>query len=249
MTAWRRCRLRHPDQMSRLIRRSRHSASPPRPPHSHPPSPRAGPGRPGRSCAAAGPPRWPAAGSSAGARRARGSPTGWISPAASRSPPAPICRPSIRAALRRRWGSTCIRCPTSRSAFRSNGASASHETGAMPGRLTQPAASSRVCRTGWSWTATARPAWSASARATCSPTARYGSHDGRRWAKAVDLLAGAGVWGAAQPGAARLDVGPHIALRIPAAGTSIAIAADWRFRIAGDARPGSGPTLTIASDF
>lgn len=65
----------------------------------------------------------------------------------------------------------------------------------------------------------------------------------------VDLLAGTGAWGAAQPGAARIDVGPHLALRLPAAGTSVAVAAEWRFRVAGDARPGSGPTLTLATDF
>lgn len=65
----------------------------------------------------------------------------------------------------------------------------------------------------------------------------------------VDLLAGAGAWGAAQPGATRLDLGPHAALRIPTAGASIAVAVDWRRRVAGHARPGSGPTLTIATDF
>jgi len=63
------------------------------------------------------------------------------------------------------------------------------------------------------------------------------------------LLAGAGVWGAAQPGAARLDVGPRVALRLPAGGTTVSIAAEWRARVAGDARPGSGPALTVAADF
>jgi hypothetical protein len=63
------------------------------------------------------------------------------------------------------------------------------------------------------------------------------------------LLAGAGVWGAAQPGAARLDVGPRVAVRLPAAGATVSVAGEWRARIAGDARPGSGPALTIAADF
>jgi len=63
------------------------------------------------------------------------------------------------------------------------------------------------------------------------------------------LLAGAGVWGAAQPGAARLDVGPRVALRLPAAGATLSIAGEWRARVAGDARPGSGPALTVAADF
>jgi hypothetical protein len=61
------------------------------------------------------------------------------------------------------------------------------------------------------------------------------------------LRLGAGAWAAAQPEASRLDVGPHVALRfhpLPAA-----LSADWRFRIAGTARPGSGPALTLAADF
>ncbi|HEX8309144.1 MAG TPA: hypothetical protein VF645_12085 [Allosphingosinicella sp.] len=60
---------------------------------------------------------------------------------------------------------------------------------------------------------------------------------------------GAGVWGAAQPGLARLDLGPQAALRLPVAGRSVTVAADWRVRVAGNARPGSGPTLTLATDF
>jgi hypothetical protein len=63
------------------------------------------------------------------------------------------------------------------------------------------------------------------------------------------VLAGAGAWGAAQPGAARIDAGPRVALRLPAAGTAISIAGEWRARIAGDTRPRSGPALTVAADF
>jgi hypothetical protein len=60
---------------------------------------------------------------------------------------------------------------------------------------------------------------------------------------------GAGVWAAAQPGVERVDVGPQASLRLPLAGRSVTVAADWRLRIAGRARPGSGPTLTLAADF
>jgi hypothetical protein len=60
---------------------------------------------------------------------------------------------------------------------------------------------------------------------------------------------GAGLWGGAQPGAARLDAGPHASIRLPLAGENLRLAAEWRFRIAGDARPGSGPALSIGSDF
>jgi hypothetical protein len=60
---------------------------------------------------------------------------------------------------------------------------------------------------------------------------------------------GAGAWAAAQPGLARLDLGPQAALRLPVAGRSVTLAADWRVRVAGNAEPGSGPTLTLATDF
>lgn len=60
---------------------------------------------------------------------------------------------------------------------------------------------------------------------------------------------GAGAWAAAQPGLARLDIGPQAALRLPVAGRAVTLAADWRVRVAGDAEPGSGPTLTLSSDF
>lgn len=63
------------------------------------------------------------------------------------------------------------------------------------------------------------------------------------------VSAGAGVWGGAQPGAARLDAGPHVALRLPVAGGSLRLSAEYRFRIAGDASPGSGPAFTLGSDF
>jgi hypothetical protein len=60
---------------------------------------------------------------------------------------------------------------------------------------------------------------------------------------------GAGAWGGAQPGAARLDVGPHLSARLPITRLNIRASAEWRFRIAGDAAPASGPALTIAADF
>lgn len=66
---------------------------------------------------------------------------------------------------------------------------------------------------------------------------------------ARNLRLGAGAWAAAQPGLNRLDVGPQAALRLPVAGRSVTIAADWRLRVAGKADPGSGPTLTLSTDF
>lgn len=63
------------------------------------------------------------------------------------------------------------------------------------------------------------------------------------------LALGAGAWGAAQRDAARMDIGPTAVTTVPIAGQSLRIALDWRERIAGDARPGSGPALTLGADF
>lgn len=60
---------------------------------------------------------------------------------------------------------------------------------------------------------------------------------------------GGGAWGAAQPGAARLDAGPRISWRLPVARANLRLSADWRFRIAGDAAPESGPALSLGADF
>lgn len=63
------------------------------------------------------------------------------------------------------------------------------------------------------------------------------------------LMLGAGAWGAAQPGAARLDIGPRAALSLPVGGMNVTGAAEWRIRVAGDARPGSGAAFSLAADF
>jgi hypothetical protein len=60
---------------------------------------------------------------------------------------------------------------------------------------------------------------------------------------------GGGAWAAAQPGASRLDLGPQASLRLELGGQAVSVGADWRQRVAGDARPGSGPALTVATDF
>lgn len=63
------------------------------------------------------------------------------------------------------------------------------------------------------------------------------------------LALGAGAWGAAQREAARMDIGPTAVTTLPLAGQSLRIAVDWRERVGGDARPGSGPALTLGADF
>lgn len=63
----------------------------------------------------------------------------------------------------------------------------------------------------------------------------------------IDL--GLGAWASAQRGARRADIGPTLGAAIPLADTTIRLTLDWRQRIGGEARPGSGPALSLGSDF
>jgi hypothetical protein len=63
------------------------------------------------------------------------------------------------------------------------------------------------------------------------------------------LRIGALAAGAAQPDAACIDAGPRLTLGLPHMGKGARIALDWRQRVAGGARPGSGLALTLAGDF
>lgn len=66
----------------------------------------------------------------------------------------------------------------------------------------------------------------------------------------AELRLGGGGWGGAQQGAARLDAGPSATLGLPLGGSASArVAMDWRFRIAGDAAPRSGPAITLSAGF
>jgi len=58
--------------------------------------------------------------------------------------------------------------------------------------------------------------------------------------------AGFGIWGGAQPGLVRLDAGPRVTLKLR---RNMKVHLDWRQKLAGNARPGSGPALTLAGDF
>lgn len=60
---------------------------------------------------------------------------------------------------------------------------------------------------------------------------------------------GVGAWGGVQPGIARVDIGPTLGISLPVARQRIRVSLDWRQRVAGHARPGSGPALSIGSDF
>ena len=65
----------------------------------------------------------------------------------------------------------------------------------------------------------------------------------------ASLSLGAGAWGGAQTGATRIDIGPQIVARLAVAETSLRISAEWRQRVAGNAAPASGPSITVGFDF
>ncbi|MDO7834287.1 hypothetical protein Q4610_04440 [Sphingobium sp. HBC34] len=60
---------------------------------------------------------------------------------------------------------------------------------------------------------------------------------------------GAALSGGAQPYVSRLDIGPELQLRLPLPQASARVSVEWRQRIAGNARPGSGIAITLATDF
>lgn len=68
-------------------------------------------------------------------------------------------------------------------------------------------------------------------------------------ARGIDLRAGGGVWSGGQKGAVRLDLGPRAGLVVQRGRFPLRLSADWRFRVAGQAAPGSGPALTLATGF
>ncbi|MFM5906383.1 MAG: hypothetical protein ACKOPO_02140, partial [Novosphingobium sp.] len=66
----------------------------------------------------------------------------------------------------------------------------------------------------------------------------------------ADISAGGGVWGGAQKGASRLDAGPSARVTLhPTSQSTVRLAADWRFRLAGKAAPQSGPAITLSAGF
>ena len=61
-----------------------------------------------------------------------------------------------------------------------------------------------------------------------------------------NISAGFGVWGGAQPGLNRLDIGPRVSMRVR---RSMRVHLDYRYKAIGNAEPGSGGVLTLAGDF
>lgn len=65
----------------------------------------------------------------------------------------------------------------------------------------------------------------------------------------AELRAGGGVWGGAQHGAGRLDMGPSASVGVREGRINARLAVDWRLRVAGTSQPASGPAVTLATGF
>jgi hypothetical protein len=65
----------------------------------------------------------------------------------------------------------------------------------------------------------------------------------------TDLRLGGGIWGGAQKGAKRLDLGPSASASVDFMGVPSRVSFDWRFRMMGDAEPKSGPAVTMSAGF
>jgi len=63
------------------------------------------------------------------------------------------------------------------------------------------------------------------------------------------VRAGVGIWGAAQPGVSRVDVGPQMIVPVAVDTQRFSISIDLRVRVAGNAAPGSGLAVTLGTDF
>lgn len=65
----------------------------------------------------------------------------------------------------------------------------------------------------------------------------------------ITLNGGAGAWGGAQRGSARLDVGPSASLGFRLGDGSARISADYRIRVAGNAEPANGAAISLSAGF
>lgn len=67
--------------------------------------------------------------------------------------------------------------------------------------------------------------------------------------RGIALRLGGAASGAIQPGVSRLDLGPSVAARFRLGKANLRLAGEWRERVAGSARPGSGPALVLGLDY
>lgn len=68
-------------------------------------------------------------------------------------------------------------------------------------------------------------------------------------ADGMQISAGFSSWASVQRGARRLDIGPQLVARVPIGKQRVRVSAEWRARIAGNAQPSSGPSVTLGADF
>lgn len=68
-------------------------------------------------------------------------------------------------------------------------------------------------------------------------------------AKPADMRIGAGVWGGAQEGASRIDIGPTARVDLQDGPVPLRLLVDYRFRMAGRAQPAAGAALTLSTGF
>jgi hypothetical protein len=60
---------------------------------------------------------------------------------------------------------------------------------------------------------------------------------------------GIGIWTGIQPRAARIDIGPTLDIPLLRGPIPVAVRTSWRFRVGGNAVPGSGPVLIVSTGF
>ena len=60
---------------------------------------------------------------------------------------------------------------------------------------------------------------------------------------------GAGFWADGQGKVGRIDIGPELAAVAKIGKQSLRLSAQWRIKVAGNAKPGSGPALSVATSF
>jgi hypothetical protein len=65
----------------------------------------------------------------------------------------------------------------------------------------------------------------------------------------AEFFAGAAAWSGAQEGAGRVDVGPSVGASVSLGRFHGRVTGDYRFRVAGESRPASGPALTLYAGF
>lgn len=76
-----------------------------------------------------------------------------------------------------------------------------------------------------------------------------GLHQSIHEGKGLQAKVGAGLWADAQGNVARIDIGPEVVAIAKIGKQSLRLSAQWRVKTAGNAKPGSGPALSMATSF